>query len=404
MVTAVPRRVLVVDENLSVPFDRRVWHECRSLARGGHDVSVVCPMGEAYDTEPHAVIDGVQMHRYPFKEANGGPAGYALEYARALWHTWRIGRRLSRDRPFDVVHLCNPPDIMFLAVRGLRRRGALMVFDHHDLVPELLLSRFGAGRGLLHRAVRWAERSTFARADAVLATNESYRAVATGRGRMPPDRVAVVRSAPDLDKWQRVAPDPSLRRGRPHLACYLGVMGPQDGVDQALRALAAYHHEMGRDDLRTIFLGAGDAFDDAVALMSELDLADHVEFTGRVPDETVLRVLSTADVAIAPDPRNPLNDVSTMNKIMEYMAIGVPIVSFDLVESRRSAEEAAVYVAPGDHAGFARAIAGLVDSPAERERRGRFGRERVARELAWDSSERALLAAYDRLSPRRRAR
>ncbi|HEY2723618.1 MAG TPA: glycosyltransferase family 4 protein, partial [Pseudonocardiaceae bacterium] len=298
--------MLILVENLSVPLDRRVWQESRALVDAGYDVVVICPMGSKQDTEPEVTIDGVRILRYPLRAATGGPAGYLREYGLALWHTLRLALRVRREGPVDVVHACNPPDLLFLPALPLKLRGAKFLFDHHDLVPELFLSRF-PGRGpLLFRASALLERVTFALADAVISTNESYRRVAVERGRMAPERVAVVRSAPDLSRFVRRDPDPSLRRGKRHLAAYIGVMGPQDGVDYALRALAHLRHEIGRDDLHTIFMGSGDTFDEMVALAGQLGLADCVEFTGRVPDEYVQRCLSTADVCLSPDPHNPL--------------------------------------------------------------------------------------------------
>ncbi|MDZ7734319.1 MAG: glycosyltransferase [Acidimicrobiia bacterium] len=207
-------RVLVVVENLSVPFDRRVWQECRSLVGAGFEVSVICPTGAGYDTERYASIEGVEIHRYPLVEAKEGPLGYLREYGTALWRTRRLAARLARQRPFDVVHLCNPPDLLFVATAALRGGGARLVFDHHDLVPELLESKFSGRRPLLRRVVEKLERMTFDRADFVLCTNESYRDVALGRGGLPADRVMVVRSAPDLSRFHETTPDPSLRRGR----------------------------------------------------------------------------------------------------------------------------------------------------------------------------------------------
>jgi glycosyltransferase involved in cell wall biosynthesis len=240
------------------------------------------------------------------------------------------------------------------------------------------------------------ERLTFATADAVIATNQSYRKVAIERGKMSSERVSVVRSAPDLSRFVRRQPDPNLRRGKPYLTAYLGVMGPQDGVDYALRALAHLRHEIGRQDVHCIFMGAGDAFDDMVALSEALGLTDMVEFTGRVPDEFVQRCLSTADVCLSPDPPSPLNDVSTMNKVVEYMAMARPIVSFELFEAQVSARESALYVHGTDVVAFASAISELLDDPERRERMGRACRERVEQELSWDTSRRHLIDLYDR--------
>lgn len=383
-------RALILVENLSVPLDRRVWQESVALREAGWEVHVICPMGATQDREAEAVIDGVRIHRYPLRAATGGPAGYLREYGSALWRTFRIARRLGR---FDVVHACNPPDLFFLVARVLR--GARFVFDQHDLVPELYLSRFGRGRDLLYRAVCLLERRTYRAAHVVITTNESYRRVALTRGGKKPGEVFVVRSAPAVERFHEVPAEPALRRGKPHLLCYLGVMGPQDGVDYALRSLARLRDEHGRTDWHAVFVGGGDTFDAMVALSRELGLGENVEFTGRIPDSDLMRYLSTADVCLSPDPLNPLNDVSTMNKVMEYMAMGRPIVSFELREARVSAGEAALYAPANDESEFAKLIARLLDDPAERLRMGEIGKERVAGPLSWTESKKALLAAYE---------
>ncbi|KUM88319.1 MULTISPECIES: glycosyltransferase family 4 protein [Streptomyces] len=385
------RRALILVENLSVPFDRRVWQECTTLRDAGWDVHVICPQGEKRDTEPEAVIDGVRIHRYPLRAATGGPAGYLQEYGSALWHTARLARKVG---PVHVVHACNPPDLLFLAARRLRRLGARFVFDQHDLVPELYLSRFDRGKDLLYRAVCAVERRTYRAADIVLATNESYKDVAVSRGGKRPEDVFVVRSAPQVERFQPVPAEPELKRGKSHLLCYLGVMGPQDGVDYALRALAKLRDEFGRTDWHAVFVGSGDAFDAMVELSRELGLTEQVQFTGRVPDADLLRYLSTADVCLSPDPRNPLNDVSTMNKVLEYMAMGRPIVSFDLKEARVSAGDAAVYAPANDEARFAELITVLLDDPDKRARMGKIGQERIGGQLSWRNSQASLLAAY----------
>jgi glycosyltransferase involved in cell wall biosynthesis len=383
------KKALVLVENLSVPFDRRVWQECTTLRDAGWQVHVICPQGTKRDTEPEAVIDEVRIHRYPLKAATGGPAGYLQEYGTALWHTFRLARRIG---PVDVVHACNPPDLLFLVARMLKRQGAKFVFDQHDLVPELYLSRFDRGEDLLYRGVCALERATYRAADVVIATNESYRDVAIRRGGKRGEDVFVVRSAPAVERFQQVPPEPELKRGKPHLLCYLGVMGPQDGVDYALRSLALLHAQ--RTDWHAVFVGSGDTFDAMVELSGKLGLADHVEFTGRIPDGELVRYLSTADVCLSPDPLNPLNDVSTMNKIMEYMAMAKPIVSFDLKEARVSAGDAAVYAPANDERAFAELVGQLLDDPEERARMGKLGQARVEGPLAWRESAKALLAAY----------
>lgn len=389
--------ILILVENLSVPFDRRVWQEARALTDAGFAVTVICPTGTSQDQERDVAIEGVRILRYPLRAATGGPLGYLREYPVALFHTLRLALKVRRAGPVDIVHACNPPDLLFLIALVLRPGGTRFVFDHHDLGPEMFLSRFARGGRILYWLTRFVERLTFATADAVISTNESYRRVAIERGKCAADRVTVVRTAPDLSRFIRREPDDSLRCGKPYLLAYLGVMGPSDGVDYAVRALHQLRDEIGRNDFHCIFMGAGDSHDEVAALSASLGLADIVEFPGRVSDEFAQRCLSTADVCLAPDPRNPLNDVSTMNKVVEYMAMARPIVSFDLVEARVSAGDAAVYVQPNDELKFAQAIDTLLRDPERRRRMGEFGYRRVSRELSWEISRRALVQFYEQL-------
>ncbi len=398
-----PGRALILVENLSVPFDRRVWQEATTLRDRGWDVEVICPLGTERDTEREAVVDGVAIHRYPLQAASGGPQGYLEEYASALFHSIRLARAITRRAPVDVVHLCNPPDLLFLVALVLRvigrRHGVRtrVVFDQHDLVPELYLSRFRPKRDALYWGLRLVEFLTYRTADVVISTNESYRAKAVGRGRVRGSRAFTVRSAPALDRFKQVPPEPELARGREHLLVYLGVMGPQDGVDYAVRALSQLAER--RDDWHAAFLGGGDAFDDVVDLAQRLGLDDRVTFTGMADTPLVRRYLSTACLGLAPDPLNPLNDVSTMNKIMEYMAMGLPMVSFDLTESRVSAGDAALFARPNDVDEYAALISELLDDPVRRKQMGEVGRERVAGALSWTHSQEALLAAYATVDP-----
>jgi glycosyltransferase involved in cell wall biosynthesis len=395
-------RVLILVENLSVPFDRRVTQEAVALVEDGYSVDVICPRGSKRDTERYAEHQGVRIHRYPLTAATGGPSGYVREYSSAIYHTLRIARRLHREMPFDVVHACNPPDLLFVVALALRRGGTRFLFDHHDLVPELFWSRFSGGPRALYYVSRILERLTFHFADAVISTNESYRNVAISRGKVPGNRVQVVRSAPDLSKFVPVPAKDELKKGKPYLACYLGVMGPQDGVDYALRAMAHLTQELGRDDVHAVFMGSGDAFDDCVALAGDLGLNGQVEFTGRVPDLTVQEYLSTADVCLSPDPHNPLNDLSSMNKVVEYMAMGKPLVSFDLKEARYTAQDSALYAADNDEKQFGRLIGELLDAPDRREEMGEKGRGRVEESLSWEVSRANLLQAYQDLLNRPR--
>ena len=389
-------RTLIIVQNLPVPFDRRVWLECKALTAGGYDVTVICPKGK--DDPDHQVLDGVTLLKYRPYAPGGGALSFVLEYAYSFLATARLVRRARRQGRFDVLQACNPPDIFWPIARWLRRRdGSRFVFDHHDLCPELYDSRFPEGRGLPRRGLVALERATFRTADHVVATNASYAEIARRRGDKSPADVTVVRTGPDPDRLRRQAAIPELRRRRRHLVAYIGVMGPQDGVDLAVRAAAHVVHDLGRQDISFTFMGAGDSYDEIVALRDALGLQDYVELPGRVPDETVLNVLSTADVGLSPDPKNPLNDVSTMNKTLEYMAFGMPVVAFDLKETRVSAAGAAAYVPSGDVAAYAQTIVNLVDDDTRREGMGRLGRLRIEEELGWPHQRDAYVGVYDRL-------
>ena len=390
-------RVLIISENAPVPADRRVWNISRTLAAAGWEVVIACAQGTERDRAPYEVLEGIEIHRYPLRPA-ASTLGYAREYGQALWRLRKLVRRLASERRFDVVHACNPPDLLLLAARSLRRQGTRFIFDHHDLVPELYRSRFGRGEDLGYRATLRAERVAYRMADVSLATNGSYARVAVERGGMDPEDVFVVRNGPDLTRFRPVPADPAWRRGRAHLISYLGIMGPQDGVDHALHALAALRRL--RDDWHAVFVGDGDALPAMRALADELALGDHVEFAGWRGDDDIRLILSSSDVCLAPDPPSPLNDVSTMIKIPEYMALGRAVASYALPESRVSAGDSALYAAPGDPDSLGRCVAELLDDPARRERMGAMARERIETELSWQHSEGALLAAYARVLSR----
>jgi glycosyltransferase involved in cell wall biosynthesis len=391
--------VVVIVQNLPVPFDRRVWLECRSLVGQGYDVTVVCPRGEG--TGPSQVVDGVRILAYPGYAPGGSALGYLVEYAWSFLATARLVLTARRDGTFDVLQACNPPDIFWPLARLLRwRDGTRFVFDHHDLCPELYLSRFEGSQGAPYKGLLFLERQTFRAADRVTSTNESYAAIAGSRGGKSPQDVTVVRTGPDPARLRKGDPVPEHRRGRAHLVSYLGVMGPQDGVDLALAAADVIVNTMGRDDIAFTFMGSGDCYDELVHRRDELGLTDVVHLPGRVPDSYVGEVLSTSDVGLCPDPLNPLNDVSTMNKTMEYMAFGLPVVAFDLRETRVSAAEAAHYVRPNDVDEYAKAVVHLVDDPATRAEMGRRGRTRVEQQLAWEHQQRGYLRVFDELAGR----
>ena len=326
-------RILIIVQNLPVPFDRRVWLECQTLRDAGYQVAVVCPKGPG---DPgYAVLDGVELYKYRPYMSKGGVASFVLEYVYSFLATLWLALKAGRGRGFAAVQSCNPPDIFWpigLLFRHLY--GSRFVFDHHDLCPETYESRFPGGSRALHRALRFLERRTVRAADHVISTNGSYRGVVMERHRLQPDHVTVVRTGPDPTRLRPVAADRRLRRGRDHLVAYIGVMGPQDGVDIVLKVADLIINKQQRKDITFTLIGSGDCFNDLSNCETGSISSTFVEFTGRVPDDTVAAILSSADVGISPDPRNPLNDLSTMNKTMEYMAFQLPVVAFDLLRDQ----------------------------------------------------------------------
>jgi glycosyltransferase involved in cell wall biosynthesis len=389
--------VLHVSENLTLPFDRRVWMELNALRAGGYKVSAICPMGDSW-TAPHEIIDGIHIWRYPPPPPASGFLSYAWEFAYCWLQTARLSLNVLARRGFDVLHAANPPDTFWALALPYKLAGKRYVFDHHDLCPELYLARFGEARrhSFACRTLAWLERMQFRVADLVISTNESYRKVALERGHVRPDRVVVVRSGPSRERFATVRPvDPALRRGRDHLVAYLGVMAPQDGVDHLLRAARHLITLRGRDDVSFTLVGGGDSFNDLRQLTRELGLEAQVHFTGRVPDAEVESILATADVCVCPDPLNPLNDASTMNKVLEYMACGRPIVAYDLREHRCSAAEGALYAVPNREDDLAAKIQELLDDPERRRRMGAYNRQRFLEVMAWEHSAGELLRAYE---------
>ncbi len=392
-------RVLHLSENLPLPFDRRVWLELNALRAAGYDVCAICPMGEN-GTAPHEVINGIELWRYPPPPPARGAISYAWEFLYCWLQSARLSVVVLARRGFDVIHAANPPDTFWAIAAFYKLFGKRYVFDHHDLCPELYLSRFGEERAgsFLHRALRLLEWAQFRTADLVISTNESYRQVALQRGGLPAHRVFVVRSGPSRERFATVRPvEEGLRRGRRFLVAYLGVMAPQDGVDHLLRAAQLLVRDRGRNDILFTLIGAGDSFEDLNRLARELGLEDCVQFTGRIPDADVERILATADVCVCPDPQSPLNDVSTMNKVLEYMACGRPIVAYDLREHRFSAAEGALYARPNREDDLAAKIATLLDNPEQRRTMGAYNRQRFLERMAWEFSAGELLRAYETL-------
>jgi len=389
------RRVLILVENLPSPFDRRVWQEACTLRGAGYEVSIICPTGAGCESR-FEIIDGVHIFRYRLPIEAASAAGYLLEYPVALAMTFILAWRVLLTRGFDVVHACNPPDLLFLVGGFFKLLGKKFLFDHHDLCPELYQAKFGR-RDRLYRLLCRLERATFRAADVSIATNDSYRQIAITRGGMAPERVFVVRSGPSLARMQRLPADTRLKCGRRYLVGYVGVMGQQEGIDSLLRSVRHVVFGLGRRDIHFGLVGGGPALGRMKALAAELDVAAFVTFTGRVPDRELLAMLNTADVCVNSDTPNEMNDKSTMNKVLEYMALAKPIVQFDLTEGRWAAQHASLYARRHDTADFAAKIVELVDDPARRAAMGAFGRRRVETQLEWSHQAPRLLAAYDAL-------
>lgn len=385
--------VLILVENLPVPLDRRVWQEACALRDAGYEVAVICPKMRGF-TASEEVLDGIQIYRHWISEEARGVFGFLIEYASALWGELWLSWKAWRRHRFKLMHLCNPPDLIFLAALPFRLLGVRVIYDVHDLWPEMFEAKFG-GRGFLYWGVRLAERLTYAAAKVVLATNESVRQVALTRGAKSVDDVFVVRTAPKIPT-ANISPDERLKKSRRFLVGYIGVMGNADGVALLLDAAHLLVHTQGRRDIQFLLMGTGPEYDALVRRRDELGLNEFVDLPGRVSNEFLFTALRTIDLGVSCDPQNAYNDHCTMNKVLEYMSFGKAQVLFDLVEGRASAGEAACYVPQSTAEALAQGIAHLLEQPAERERMGQIGRERITRLLNWERSVANLLRAYAR--------
>lgn len=390
-------RVVMVVENLPVPFDRRVWIEARTLAAAGAEVSVICPTGKGHDARRER-LDGIEIYRHALPIEANGALGFALEYGSALLMESWLTARIYFSRGIDVIHGCNPPDLIFLVAMLFRPFGVKYLFDHHDINPELYEAKFNK-RGFFWKLMRFFERRTFKAAQISIATNESYKAIAVERGDMRPDDVYVVRSGPDLSRVKPVDPVPEWKAGRRYMVGYVGVMGEQEGIDLLLQSIRYIVHDLDRHDIHFCLVGGGPALDDLKNMAYGLKVNDYVTFTGRAPDNDLFEVLSTSDICVNPDRVNRMNDLSTMNKIMEYMAMGKAMVQFEVKEGRVSAGEASLYAAANDPVDLAEKMLALLADPEKCEEMAAYGKKRVHDELSWDYQIPNLIAAYQRLMP-----
>lgn len=388
------RKILIIVENLPVPFDTRVWQEATTLAANGYIVSVICPKGKGY-TQEKEFLKGVHIFRHNLPQEGNGAIGYAREYGAALKEELRLAKKIYKEIGFDVIHGCNPPDNIYMVAAYFKKYGVKYVFDHHDICPELFEAKFGSTSGLLYKSQIWLERQTYKHCDFAFVTNESYKRIAIERGKMDPDKVIVLRSGPKLERMRIMEPVESIKRGFKYMVGYLGVIGQQEGIEYLIEA-SRYIKERDNNIFWGI-VGGGPHLETLKKQAHDMGLDDCVEFTGRVPDQQMLEYLNTADVCVNSDKYNSMNDKSTMNKILEYMALAKPIVQFDLTEGRYSAQEASLYAKNNDAVDMADKITELLNDPERRKRMGEYGRDRVVNELSWEHTSKALLDGYEKL-------
>lgn len=397
------RKILIIVENLPVPFDTRVWQEATTLAANGYTVSVICPKGKGYDKE-YEFLNGVHIYRHDLPAEGNGALGYAREYFCALKEEYRLAKKVYKEVGFDVIQGCNPPDNIFMVAMPFKRKGVDYVFDHHDICPELFEAKFGKKSGPLYKSQLWLERQTYRHCKFAFVTNESYKKIAMERGGMKEEDVFILRSGPKLERLRITPANPEIKRGRKHMVGYLGVIGQQEGIEYLLEAARIIRDEMHRDDIFWGIVGGGPHLAQLRKQCSDMGLDDIVEFTGRVSDEKLLDYLNTADVCVNSDEYNEMNDKSTMNKILEYMALGKPIVQFDLTEGRYSAAGASLYAKPNDARDLAAKIVELIDDPDRRAEMSAIGRDRIINHLSWEHTSKALLDGYDRYFTAREAK
>ena len=389
------RRVLILVQNLPVPFDRRVWMEATTLQRAGYRVSVICPKMKG-QVAPREKLEGVEIYRYGMPFDPKTKLGFVGEYVYAFLRTFLLSAQVAlAGRGFDVIHACNPPETSWIIGRFWKLFGKRFIFDHHDLSPELYEVKFPGRQDLMYRFLRFMEKQTFRTSTVAIATNESHKRVAIKRGAMDPNRVFVVRSGPSPERFRRYTADESWRRDCRFLVAYLGEIGHQDGVDALVRALAMLRDEFGREDVQGVFIGGGTYREEVVRLAAELGLEDRTTFTGVVSDDDLCRILSSADIGVDPVPRSAWSERSTMNKVIEYQFFGLPVVAFDLTEARVSAGEAGAFAEGDTDKALAACINDLLDDPQRRSQMSEAAVRHFHDDLSWDRSAPHLLAAYD---------
>jgi len=394
------RHILIVVENLPVPLDRRVWLEATTLVKAGYQVSIISPTGQGW-IEAFEIREGVHIYRYPaVLEGSGGAASYVKEYSSALLHWFRLARKIWRENPFQAIHGCNPPDLICLLALWFRRKGVAYVFDQHDVCPELYIVKFQK-RGIGYWLMRRLELLSYRSASIVISPNVSFHDIAVARGRKNTDDIFVVRSAPNLADFKPELGSKFDQIVAKTLLGYVGVIGQQEGMEHMVSAAHHLATVLGETDVHFLIIGFGPSLAEMKQQITKLKLEDYFTFTGALYGPALVGALNAIDIGLAPDPCNAMNDISTMNKVVEYMALGKPVVQFDLTEGRRTAGGASLYAANNNPKIFAECIKTLVSNPERRRDMGKIGKERVVCSLAWSFSEPHLLAAYAHLAAKR---
>jgi len=370
-----------------------------ALASAGHHVIVICPHGPGQLWQE--VINGVHVYRFPTIPAHLSAISYMIEY---LWATFIMSLLtfwIWIRHGMDVLHVYNPPESLFVAALLPKLAGKLIVFDLRDIAPELYLSKFEIGSRFIYRILVWLEKTMCQVADHVIVVNESYRQIVIERDHVAAEQISIVRQGPDITQVRPVDPDPAIRSRAKTIIAYLGSMAGQDGIDHLLKALHYLDRTFGYKDWLCVLTGPAENLQFLETLASELGVSDRTIFQGFLSTEQWLPILSSADICVEPCPANPLNNISSMNKIMDYMALGKPTVAYDLPEHRFTAGEAALYASPNDQVDFARQITRLIDDDHLCHRLGAIGRMRMEKQFAWQFQRERILSVYNMLSARK---
>jgi glycosyltransferase involved in cell wall biosynthesis len=394
--SATTKSVLLVVENLPVPYDRRVWQQALALKAANYQVSVVSPATQHHPKLAEH-LEGIHVYRYPMLIEGKGYIGLIAEYVWSFICIFFWTLFVSVRRGFKVIMMANPPDIYFPIVWMWRLFGKKTVFDHHDLTPELFATKFNLNRSVVLSFFYFAERRMLRAVHKVVSTNESYKAIGMQRGRRSDEDVVVVRNAPDPARFSLRPPDPALRKSAKYMVAFLGEIGQQDGVDVLIRAISAVNTQLGSNAVQYVLMGAGPYYDNIVAYAKSRGVSDQITFTGRADNDLICRVLSTADLAVDPCPYSAHANVSTATKIMEYMFFSLPVVAFDLLETRRSGDESICYARRNDEAHFSQLLVELLGDEERRRVLGRAARSRLETALSWRVSTRKLVTLMDDL-------